>query len=405
MAHTAESFGRVDADGTVNVHDNGTWRAVGSFPDGSPEEALAYFEKKYADLESLVSLAEQRLKASAPVRDIRAQIESLKKDLVEPAAVGNLELLRSRVAGVEAELGPLEEKQKAEQGKALQEARDYRSSLVQEIEALAATDPSSIRWKSATARMSELFEMWQVHQQTGPRLPKKEADELWTRFRKARNSLEKTRRAHFQALDEKTKESKTLKKDLIAQAEALISKGAAGIPAYRALLEKWKAAPRAQRSVEDGLWLKFKAAGDALYQAKAEHDKLEDEKNAGNLEAKRALISEYSDIPSISDRSDASSRLRLFHQKFQAIGPVPKKSLREIDDAVKKFDHHVRQLEDEYWAKNDPAKKARSDSMASQIHDSISKLEAAITNASGEEKKKLEAELDTKRAWLAVIEK
>lgn len=404
MAHTAESFGRVDADGTVRVHDNGTWRAVGSFPDGTPEEALAYFEKKYSDLEALVSLVEQRLKSSAQVKDIRKQVTSLTKDLEEPAAVGDLASLRSRLSAVEGQLGPLEEKQKEEQSLAIEQARAHRLSLVEKMEALAALDPSSIRWKDATSHIAELFEAWQAHQQNGTRLPKKEADELWARFRKARNSLEKARRAHFQSLDEKTKESKGIKRDLIAQAEALAEKGAAGIPAYRALLEKWKAAPRAARAVEDGLWQKFKAAGDVLYKAKTLHDAEEDEKNQGNLEAKKALLAEYANILTETDRKAASARLREFNQKFQAIGPVPKKNLRAIDDEVKRFEQHVRVLEEDHWKKNDPDKKARSDSMSSQLKSAIEKLEAHVANAEAKDREALMAELETKRAWLKVIE-
>ena len=191
---------------------------------------------------------------------------------------------------------------------------------------------------------------------------------------------------------------------MIAQAEALAEKGAAGIPAYRALLEKWKAAPRAARAVEDGLWQKFKAAGDVLYQAKTLHDAEEDEKNQGNLEAKKALLAEYANILTETDRKAASARLREFNQKFQAIGPVPKKNLRAIDDEVKRFEQHVRVLEEDHWKKNDPDKKARSDSMSSQLKSAIEKLEAHVANAEAKDREALMAELETKRAWLKVIE-
>jgi uncharacterized small protein (DUF1192 family) len=252
--------------------------------------------------------------------------------------------------------------------------------------------------------MTSLFEQWQNHQQTGPRLPKKEADELWSRFRKARTSLEKARRTHFHELDERSKEAKTIKRDLITQAEALADKGAAGIPAYRALLEKWKAAPRASRSVEDSLWTQFKAAGDILYAEKAAADKKDDEVNSVNFEQKSALLDEFADVLAVTNRDEAAARLRLFHQRFAQIGPVPKKHVRAIDDRVKKLDAHVKSLEAEFWQKNDPEKKARSDSMADQLRASIGELESRIASASDAEKKDLEAELETKRAWLAVVD-
>lgn len=403
MAEVAE-FGRVDADGTVHVLDNGSWRPVGSFPDGTPEEALAYFTKKFDDLAALIVLAEQRVKASAPAKDLRAHAEKLQSELVEPAAVGDLVGLRTRLAHVLDALPALEERQRAEADEALAEARAYRESLVTELESLAAKDPSSQRWKQATETITSLFEKWQSHQQTGPRLPKKEADELWRRFRKAKTTLEKARRVYFAALDEKSKEAKAIKRELIEKAEALGPKGAQGIPAYRNLLESWKAAPRAARSVEDGLWKKFKAAGDVLYQAKAEADKADDEANASHLHAKQALIDEFSDILQMTDKEAASARLRSFHQKFQSLGPVPRKSARAIDDKAKKLDAHVRSLEAEHWRANDPEKKARSQSMSDQLRQAIEDLERRIPHAHGSEKTDLEAELETKRQWLSVVD-
>lgn len=404
MAADANPHGRVDDDGTVLVHDCDTWRPVGSFPDGTPAEALAYFERKFQELDSKVTLAEQRLAAKAPAKDLANQIDKLIQDLTEPAAVGDLGALRQRAQTLQEALPTLVDAQKQETEAALQEALAVRETVVQAMEDLAAQDVSKIRWKAAGQTMTELFEQWQKHQQTGPRIPKKTADVLWSRFRTAKNALEKARRGHFQELEAKTKESKNAKKALIEQAEALAPQGASGISAYQKLLTQWKAAPRAQRSVEDALWAKFKAAGDVLYHQKAEHDAQEDQANAGNLELKRALINDFGDILTLTDRDAATTRLRLFHEKLSVTGPVSKKDVRSIDVAVKKFDTHVRTLDQEFWAKNDPEKKARSSSMAEQLLDAIAAIEGKIGQASGKEKLELEAELETKRAWLAVVE-
>ncbi|MCF8548486.1 MAG: DUF349 domain-containing protein [Pontimonas sp.] len=404
MAADANPHGRVDDDGTVLVHDGDTWRPVGSFPDGTPEEALAYFERKFSELEAKVTLAEQRLAAKAPSKDLSTQVEKLLQELVEPSAVGDLAALRERAQSLNEALPALVEAQAQENVAALEEALATREAIVAEMEKLAAQDVATIRWKAAGQRMTELFEQWQNHQQTGPRIPKKTADVLWGRFRTAKNSLEKSRRAHFQELESKTKESKSVKKALIEQAEALAPQGADGIAAYQKLLTQWKGAPRAQRSVEDALWSKFKAAGDVLYQQKAELDAKEDKANAGNLELKRSLLKDFSDILTLHDRDAATARLRLFHEKFGAIGPVPKKDLRALDQEVKKFDAHVRTLEQEFWSKNDPEKKARTSSMAQQLVEAIADLESKIEGASGKGKAELEAELETKRAWLAVVE-
>jgi hypothetical protein len=404
MTQHATDFGRVEADGSVQVRDGDAWRTVGSYPDATSEEALAYFQRKFQDLEARVGLAEQRVKAGANSKDVEKQLTGLTTELVEPAVVGDLASLRHRVEVAQSLLPALKEEQTKESAAQLAEAMTHREGIVKEMEALAATTPEKIRWKTTTATITELFEQWQQHQSTGPRLPKKSADELWTRFRSARSSLEKARRSYFQTLDERSKEAKGVKRELITKAESLAEKGSEGIASYRTLLEKWKAAPRASRSVEDALWAKFKAAGDALYAKKAEQEQQDDEANAGNLETKKTIISDFADILTLSDRDQATTRLRTFHERFSAVGPVPKKAVKSIEDQAKKYDQHVKKLNEDHWAKNDPEKQARSQSMTDQLNKAISDLESQLASANATSQKKLEEELATKKAWLAILD-
>jgi len=403
MAITPDSHGRVESDGTVFVKDGVDWRAVGSYPDGSQEEALAYFVRKFEELEAGVALAEQRLKASAAVMDLKKQVTKLQADLVTPSVVGDLATLRARVETIAAAIPTKEAEHKESREKEVTEAVAHREKIVAEVEALAAKKPETIRWKETTASITALFDQWQSHQKNGPKLPKKTADELWGRFKTARATLEKARRSHFAELDKRSKEAKSAKKALIEQAQGLIEKGSAGIPEYRGLLDKWKVAPRGSKSVEDSLWAQFKAAGDALYAKKAEAVKADDEANLVHYEAKKALIAEFADIVNMDVPETASTRLRAFHQKFSKLGPVPKKNVKEIDEQIKKFDAHVKSLETKHWSENDPEKKARSQSMADQIEESIKRLEAEISTTSGAKKNELEAELEAKKSWLSVL--
>ena len=55
------AFGRVDADGTVYVKTAAGERVVGSWQAGTPEEGLAHFARRFADLVTEVDLIEARL--------------------------------------------------------------------------------------------------------------------------------------------------------------------------------------------------------------------------------------------------------------------------------------------------------------------------------------------------------
>jgi sulfur relay (sulfurtransferase) DsrC/TusE family protein len=403
MSELTTMWGRVDSSGAVSVKLAGDWVSVGSFPDGSPEEALALYERKHQDLEAQVLLAEQRLKAGANAKDIARSVEKLQEELATPQTVGDIASLRARVESISSQLGALMETQKAEREQALAEAVSYREGLVASIEALASSDLNSIRWKDAIATVEQLFASWKDHQQSGPRLPKSTGDELWKRFRAARNTLDRARRAHFQERDKANKEAKSVKRELIEKAEALAPKGSAGISDYRALLEEWKKAPRASRSVDEALWAKFKAAGDALYQAKTSEDTAADEANRANGEAKQALVEKYANITTATDHDEAASLLRSFHDEFKKIGPVPRGMVKAIDQKVKAFEGHVRTLQEQHWKDNDPEKKARSMSFLEQLSEQIDALDAAIREAeqagNQDRAKDLSDEREAKIAW------
>ena len=59
------AWGRVAADGTVYVRTTDGERAVGQYPEGSPEEALAFFTRRFDALAFEVELLEQRVHGAA----------------------------------------------------------------------------------------------------------------------------------------------------------------------------------------------------------------------------------------------------------------------------------------------------------------------------------------------------
>ena len=64
MTTAYHPWGRVDADGTVYVRTADGERVIGSWQAGSPEEAIAFFQRKYEALETEVVLLEQRIAAT-----------------------------------------------------------------------------------------------------------------------------------------------------------------------------------------------------------------------------------------------------------------------------------------------------------------------------------------------------
>ncbi|MEO6827558.1 MAG: DUF349 domain-containing protein [Microbacteriaceae bacterium] len=402
-----QPWGRVDETGTVFVREADGERAVGQYPDGSAEEALAYFQRKYTDLAGQVTLLEQRAKRGAPAADIAKAVATLRESISHANAVGDLASLTGRLAKLGGAVEELTEQQSAEAKAALAAAVAEREAIVAEAEALAAVDPAKTQWKQATATLDGLFASWQTHQHDGPRLPKRDADELWKRFRAARATVEHNRKAFFAELDTQHRDVRSRKTQLIEQAEALIPRGVEAIPAYRTLLDEWKQAGRAGKKNDDAMWAKFKAAGDALYAAKTELDAKENEEFTANLQLKLALLDEAEPLLTATDRSAARSKLVSVQRRWDEIGKVPRDRLKSIEDRLRKVEAAVRKLDEDHWKHNNPETKARSEGLASQLTDAIDKLEAELADAESEgDAAKIAAAreaLDARKAWLKAL--
>jgi hypothetical protein len=398
---------RVDEAGHVYVVEATGERLIGQYADVSPEEALAFFERKFNDTNSALVLLEQRAKRGAPAGELAESAAKLSEQIEARNGIGNYEALSGRLTKLVDSLGELTAAEKEKTAAALEEAKAARMLIVEAIEKLAATEPAKIQWKQTTAQIDELFAQWQASQKNGPRLSKADSNELWKRFRDARQKLDQHRRAFFAELDSKNKGAKSAKEELISRAEALSSQGSGGVTAYRALLDQWKLAPRAGKKIDDALWARFKAAGDALYAAKKTEDEAEDASFAGNLETKLAILIEAEALLEATDRVDARAKLNTLQKKWDAAGKVPRAQLKPTEERMRKVEQAVRKLEDNHWNASNPEKQARSEGLAGQIEEKIEKLQVELATAQTAKNTSAIAELEsaitTQKEWLAVL--
>ncbi len=407
---SSSTFGRVDDEGNVYVTDDGVERLVGAFPDVSPEEALAYFQRKFDDIVTSTVIIERRIATGAThnARELTTSLDAVEAAITAGVGVGDFSALRGRVENLRAAIAVFAQESSAEQEQAREQVLAERTRIVEAIEALAASDQSSINWKKASATTDELFAAWQATQQRHIKIQKTVADDLWKRFRNARTSLDRARRAHFAQLDAASKGVKTAKEALVAKAEALSTLAPEkAIAAYRDLLAEWKVSGRASKKVDDALWAQFKAAGDALYQAKKIADSADDELFAANLEVKRALLVEGQPILSMTNREQARALLSSIQKRWESAGKVPRAAVKEMDAGLRSLEQAVKKLDDDAWHKSDPEKVARSQSMLAAIENKIASLEAELAKATAaKDQKRIEAlteDIATQRSWISVL--
>src|SRR3954465_6856084 len=191
------AWGRIDADGTVYVRTAAGERPIGSWQAGTPEEGLAYYQRRYDDLAAEVAVLEARVSTADP-KQVSAAVTKLRAALPEASALGDLDSLDSRLAAV---LDKCEQRfaEKAEQrAAAAVAAADSKRALVTEAERLAASED----WRVTGDRFRAIVEEWKAVRG----VDRKTDSELWEKFSNARREFDRRRRTHFAEL-EKTREA------------------------------------------------------------------------------------------------------------------------------------------------------------------------------------------------------
>jgi hypothetical protein len=399
---TSTEFGRVDAENNVYVIEPNGERKVGQVPNVTPEEALAYFTKKFDALEGSVRLLEQRVAKKADADSISKTAAKLTVDLIDAAAVGNLQSLRERVLLLAPKIQDLLNLKKEENKEGLAQALAAREEIVTKVEKLAAGDLSKVVWKQVSATLTELFDAWQAAQKNGPRVPKAEADALWKRFQNSRNKLENAKRAYFAEAGNKAKAAKASKESIVKKAEELAAKGSDSVVEYRKLLDEWKAAGRTK--ADDALWARFKVAGDTIYAAKGEQVAAITASQSEALAAKLALLEEAKAIDPAKDLAKAKQLLLSIQDRWEKAGRVSRNDMPKTEDKLKAIESAVRNAEREHWKATDPAAKARKDDVTIKLEEAIAKLEAELAKATDKKKvTELTEALAARKAWLEVV--
>jgi hypothetical protein len=395
-------FGRVDEKNNVFVIDKGTERLVGQYPDVSQDEALAFFTKKFDDLEAQVRILEQRISSGiTDAKSLQTTHQHLTTELSEPKAVGNLEALRLRVSALLPAIEEAATKAQAARDEAVAKAMADKEEIATRAEKIVS-NLGGVNWKKSTAEMAQLFERWQQIQKDSPKIPKAQTDPIWKRFSQARAKFEAGRRKYFASLDNQFKEAKKIKTELVAKAETLASKGAAAAADYRNLQDLWKKAGKAGKA-EDGLWKAFRAHGDAIFSAKKELDAERDASQAENLKAKLALLAEAEKI-SPADIRKAKAAFSDIQSKWSRIGHVPRNEVKSVESRLRVVEQKIADAERDEWMRSDPAAKARSNQLVEQLESVIGVLEAELKGAPAAKKKEIESQIQTRKALLVAAQ-
>jgi hypothetical protein len=400
----ADQWGRVAEDGSVFVRTADGERQVGQMPDATPEEALAFYTRRYDDLAFEVQLLEQRVAAGTLGPDeATAAVDQVHNTLQEAQAVGDLAGLDTRLTALRGTIEQQREKRKAERAKRVAEAKVRKERIASEAETLAeGTD-----WRNGANRLRELLEEWKAL----PRIDRSTDDALWRRFSTARTTYTRRRKAHFAELNEKREAARAVKERLVVEAEAMADSTEWGPTAgrYRDLMRQWKAAGPAPKNVDDQLWKRFRGAQDQFFGARDAANAKLDAEYAGNAEVKEKLLVEAEALVPVTDVRAAKEAFREIAERWDAAGKVPRDRIKELEGRMRKVEQAIRGVEDDQWQRSNPEARARAADTVAQLESSLEELEQkkAKAEAAGNTKKASEhaSAIEARQAWLVEARK
>lgn len=400
----APTWGRVAEDGTVYVRTADGERAVGQYPEGTAEEALTFYVRRFEALAFEVDLLEKRIATGtvAPT-DAEASVTKLRGEITDANAVGDLASLEQRLAALDTLIEEQRAARKAERAERAEQVRTRMAQIAEEAEKVAAGND----WRNGANRLRDLLVEWK----TLSRQDKTSDDALWRRFSTARTTYTRRRKAHFAEQNQKREGARKIKERLVAEAEALADSTEWGPTAgkYRDLMQQWKAAGPAPKDVDDALWKRFRGAQDTFFGARDAANAALDEEFAANAEVKEALLVEAEALLPIEDIKVAKEKFRSIAERWEAAGKVPRARIKELEARIRKVEQAIRTYEDEQWRRTDPEKSARANEMVTKLETAIAEVEEKLVRAraAGDDKAvaKLEEDLASRQAFLEMARK
>ncbi|MCW2524481.1 MAG: uncharacterized protein JWO63_2816 [Frankiales bacterium] len=388
-------WGRIDETGTVYVTTADGEREVGSWQAGDPDAGLAYYVRKFADLEAEVDLLVARLESgTGDAKATKSQAMTLHASLPTAAGVGDFASLDGKlievITAADAKMGEQAEARDAARAAAIAQ----KEALAVEAEQIAE---SATQWKVAGDRLHAIVEEWKLIKG----IDRKTDEALWKRFAAARDAFGKRRGSHFAHLDTEREQAKSVKEDLVRQAEELAKSDdwRETADALKGLMAQWKTAPRANRSTEDALWKRFRAAQDGFFERRSGVFAERDAEQSQNLKEKEAIIAEAAALD-VSNPRQAQVSLRDLQERMEGIGHVPRDAMRRVEDRMRAAEQRVRDSLDADWKRS----AVETNPFLSALKDRLAEAETKLAKAqaSGDPARiaKAEADVAARRALI-----
>ena len=214
------------------------------------------------------------------------------------------------------------------------EAEDAKTAVCEKAEAVdfdALTSFSA--WEEKTKEILNLQAEWKTLGFASHKINTL----LFERFRKACDNFFTKKSEYYKEVKDTFTSNLEAKQRLCEKAEALkdSTEWQKTTEKMIALQKEWKKIGAVPRKYSDSIWKRFVSACDYFFEQKAEAMKQQNEEEAKNLEAKRAILEKLKAFDESLETSEAENVLRSIISEWNTIGFVPFKEKDKLNKAFK----------------------------------------------------------------------
>ncbi len=217
-----------------------------------------------------------------------------------------------------------------------EEQKENNLKLKQEIlekikELISSVEPKANKWNEATEKVISFQSEWKKIGRT----KENENEKTWAEFRNLCDSFFEKKKEFFTGLNQNYSNNRKIKSDLISQAEALqnsIDWQKTGLDLIK-LQDTWKKHPGNGDKEESKLFFRFRKACNTFFDAKKKHFENIEASYDINLLSKEEMLKQFNEFKLSDDNNKNREQLKAFSTEWNAIGMVPMKDKKRINDA------------------------------------------------------------------------
>lgn len=201
---------------------------------------------------------------------------------------------------------------------------DQKMQLCEKAESLK----DSKNWKETSEEMKKLMDAWR---EVGPLPSYEKNEELWLRFREARDYFFEQRNVYFAQVEKEEKENLEKKLLLIEEAEKLTGEPwRENTDRHQQIMAEWKKIGNVPFDQIQIIWGRLQKARDTFFQAKREQARAFKEELENNYKIKSKLVEQAEKLQTSTQWREATDAFQDLMEQWKSVGRVS----REHGDAL-----------------------------------------------------------------------